>query len=265
MDTRTGRFRWTEEGPLGIRVVGETLWVGVPTPSLWAGACRRVHRLMGLGHEVDRLPTACVAVPTWPAIRRALMGLRLLQADTVFEMMLHAVLGQQVSVAQANRLRLRIFADFPQPGWEGLRVPEPAEVLSAPHKVAAWPLTGIKRRAIMAAAEYCADAEALSRLSALDDKEAVNAISALPGFGRWSAEMVLMEALDRLDVWPAGDLGIREALREPDRDRPSETEVRLAVPEFAGMRSYLAHYLWRWRHLPDAFKGADGSHDAAMV
>ena len=63
-------------------------------------------------------------------------------------------------------------------------------------------------------------------LARLPDEEVIAQITALKGFGRWSAEMFLLFSLGRPDVWPADDLGIQAGLHKlrnmrarPDRDK----------------------------------------------
>jgi DNA-3-methyladenine glycosylase II len=53
----------------------------------------------------------------------------------------------------------------------------------------------------------------LDTLAELDDETAIEALTALPGFGRWSAEIYLLFALDRLDVLPADDLALQIAFQ----------------------------------------------------
>jgi DNA-3-methyladenine glycosylase II len=69
----------------------------------------------------------------------------------------------------------------------------------------------------------------LAGLANAEDEAVVEAITALKGFGRWSAEMFLLFALGRPDVWPADDLGIQAGLHRlknlperPDRRRADE-------------------------------------------
>ena len=52
------------------------------------------------------------------------------------------------------------------------------------------------------------------RLSAMDDEEAIAELVGLRGVGRWTAEWVLMRALGRLDVLPAGDLALRRTVSD---------------------------------------------------
>jgi DNA-3-methyladenine glycosylase II len=69
-----------------------------------------------------------------------------------------------------------------------------------------------------------------SNYPALDDEAVIAALTTVKGIGRgWTAEIYLMFALERLDVLPAADLGLRDAVRLVyDRPRlPTSAEVRL--------------------------------------
>ncbi len=87
----------------------------------------------------------------------------------------------------------------------------------------------------------------LDRLGRLDDERVIEALTAVRGIGRWTAQMFLLFGLGRLDVLAVDDFGLKSALRNlhrlealPDR----ETFTRLAEPwrPFASIASW---YCWR--------------------
>ena len=85
-----------------------------------------------------------------------------------------------------------------------------------------------------------------AKLKKMSDAEVIEAITALNGFGRWSAEMVLMFALVRPDVFSGGDLGLREGIRRvlKLKERPTDKEsVRLAE-RWAGHRTAASLLMW---------------------
>ena len=69
----------------------------------------------------------------------------------------------------------------------------------------------------------------------------IAALVPIPGIGRWTAEMFLMFALARPDIFAWGDLGLRRGL---ERHYPP-TEFESAVAAWAPWRSLAARYLWR--------------------
>jgi DNA-3-methyladenine glycosylase II len=81
----------------------------------------------------------------------------------------------------------------------------------------------------------------------MDDEAAIAALDALPGIGRWTAEMMLIFALDRLDVFSLGDAGLRRAINQLYNDGdPLDDDDTLALTEsWAPYRSVACWYLWR--------------------
>lgn len=92
------------------------------------------------------------------------------------------------------------------------------------------------------------------RLARTADDEVIASLSSIRGIGRWTAQMFLMFQLRRLDVWPAGDLGVRRgyglAWGVP---MPSERELEPLGQPYAPYRSVVAWYCWRACEL---YKGA---------
>ncbi|HEY8962864.1 MAG TPA: DNA-3-methyladenine glycosylase 2 family protein [Alphaproteobacteria bacterium] len=89
-----------------------------------------------------------------------------------------------------------------------------------------------------------------AKLKKLSDEEVIEAITALHGFGRWSAEMVLMFALARPDVFSGGDLGLREGIRRVLKleERPTEKESVKLAERWAGHRTAASLLLWQANH-----------------
>jgi len=79
-----------------------------------------------------------------------------------------------------------------------------------------------------------------------DDEEAIAKLVAVKGIGRWSAEVYLLFAEGRTDIWPAGDLAVQiEMGRILGHDtRPSEKQVRALAAAFRPHRSALAIFTW---------------------
>jgi len=91
-----------------------------------------------------------------------------------------------------------------------------------------------------------------STLALMDDEAAIAAIASVRGMGRWTAEIYLLFALARPDVFPAGDLVLASAAAELKRlaDRPSPAALRALALEWQPWRSLAARLLWHhWRHL----------------
>ena len=80
------------------------------------------------------------------------------------------------------------------------------------------------------------------------DEEVEAAISAVRGFGRWSAHMYMMFSLGRPDIWPSGDLAVRVGFGRIMgwKDRPDEKKVIDEGSAFSPYRSALALLCWQF-------------------
>jgi DNA-3-methyladenine glycosylase II len=88
----------------------------------------------------------------------------------------------------------------------------------------------------------------LDAIAAMSDDEALAALIALKGVGRWTAEIYLTFSLSRPDIMPAGDLALREAagLVKRKRKRPDEAALRRMSEAWRPWRSIAARLLWHY-------------------
>lgn len=87
----------------------------------------------------------------------------------------------------------------------------------------------------------------LDRIARLEDEAVIETLSGVRGIGRWTAQMFLMFQLGRLDVWPAGDLGVRNGYSRLQglTELPTVGELAAAGERYAPYRSIAAWYCWR--------------------
>ena len=89
-------------------------------------------------------------------------------------------------------------------------------------------------------------------LATMTDADAISAICAVPGLGPWSAEIYLLFALGRLDVFPAGDLALAASLAALRGlpARPTTAQLRVLARDWQPWRSLAARLLWHhWRFI----------------
>lgn len=86
-----------------------------------------------------------------------------------------------------------------------------------------------------------------ARLPQLSDEEVIAALTVVKGIGVWTAQMFLIFSLQRPDVLPVGDLGIRNAVKKLHRLRelPSPSEVEVRGRKWRPYASAASWYLWR--------------------
>jgi DNA-3-methyladenine glycosylase II len=90
------------------------------------------------------------------------------------------------------------------------------------------------------------------RIAMLDNEAAIVAIASIKGLGRWTAEIYLLFALDRIDVFPSGDIALAAALADLKAlpVRPDPKTLRVMAEAWQPVRSLAARLLWHhWRHV----------------
>ena len=156
--------------------------------------------------------------------------------------LLGSVISQQLSTKAAATIHGRVLELF-----DG-RTPTPAELLAVePERLRACGLSGRKVEYVRDLATHVESGELeLDRLDELSDEDVVAEITAVRGFGRWSAEMFLMFFLARPDVLPVGDLGIRRAveLAYGLDELPGPEELTKLGEPWRPHRTLACMYLW---------------------
>ena len=197
---------------------------------------------MGLTAERLRASLDALAIIE-PAFARALVRVghpapRI--AAPGYQTLLRTIIGQQVSVASADALWRRLQASLGDAA-------SPARLLDASDDtLRAAGLSRQKARYARSLAALVGTADLdLANLPA-DDEAAIAALVRVDGIGRWSAEIYLLFAEGRPDIWPAGDLAIQIATAGilGIEARPKERIVRDVADAWRPHRSAAAVFAW---------------------
>ena len=88
----------------------------------------------------------------------------------------------------------------------------------------------------------------LSRLEELKDEEAKEALMSVKGIGPWTADIYLLTALGRPDIWPKGDIALEVAVQEIKgwRKRPGPEELKKMSEQWQPWRAVAARMLWHY-------------------
>ncbi|WP_172328643.1 DNA-3-methyladenine glycosylase [Mangrovicoccus sp. HB161399] len=154
-----------------------------------------------------------------------------------FEPLLSAIVSQQVSVAAADAI------------WARLRTAKltgPRKILGATEEELR--ACGLSRQKIRYARELAAARIRFGELRDAPLEEVIATLVAVPGIGRWTAEIYAMFSLGRADVFAPGDLALQEAVRllfELD-SRPSERILRDMAAAWSPWRAVAARLLWAY-------------------
>ncbi len=162
-----------------------------------------------------------------------------------FAGLLQAITAQQISnqAAQAIWTRLSALPGALHPA--GLMVLDDAALRGA----------GLSRPKVLHARALAAACRSgrldLDAVAGMDDAAAVAAITAIPGLGPWTAEVYLLFALGRPDVFPAGDVALQAAAAAVKKlpARPDARQLRALAAGWQPWRALAARLLWHhWRH-----------------
>lgn len=160
-----------------------------------------------------------------------------------FQVMLETIVSQQLSTHAARSIYARLTA-----AMGGTR-PRPADILAlAPATLIACGLSRSKADYVRNVAEaFALDRITTRSFAGKSDEEVMARLTAIKGVGDWSAHMFLIFALNRLDVFPVGDLGLRKAMMARYRLRRGTRPARLEriAEKWRPYRTVGTLYLWR--------------------
>jgi len=250
-------FDLSQAGTMGLRLVplcGHAVRPIKKKAALLNELATQALFLWGLDDDAEGLHASMASDRDMTPLLERFGELRIVRAPDLYEALLVAVIGQQVSVRAAQSIRRRLMQNVGTrvtvgPGRENHYLYPTARQLIKAGELAlrgqglsrqkSTYLLEIARRA--AAGEL--DRETFTTLS---DEDAIRRLYEIKGVGRWTAEIALMRGLGRNDVFAAADLGLQVAMQELRgmRKRPSEKALRKIAERWKGWRSYAAFYLW---------------------
>ena len=180
----------------------------------------------------------------WALERTGPLPLR--RREDGFAALLDAIVSQQVSVASAAAIWHRLAA-------AGLTDAAPM-ARAGDDDLRACGLSRQKMRYARALAE--ADLDYMALRTAPDDA-VIATLVALPGIGRWTAEIYAMFSLGRADVFAPGDLALQEAARVLFGldGRPSEKDLRRRAEDWSPWRGVAARLLWAYYRMAKEREG----------
>jgi AraC family transcriptional regulator of adaptative response / DNA-3-methyladenine glycosylase II len=249
---RDGAYRRTLRLPNGTGIVSlrpqpdhVACELRLRDPRDLATAIARCRRLLDLDADPVAVDGLLAGDPALAPLVAAAPGRRVPRTVDAEELAVRAVLGQQVSTAAAATHAGRLAAvlgepvDDPDGGLSRL-FPAPAALAAADPALLRLPAARV--RALHRLARTLADGD-LDLGPGADRDEARARLSALPGLGPWTVEVVLMRGLGDPDAFLPGDLGVRLAARRlglPD----SPAALTRHAQAWRPWRAYAVQYLW---------------------
>jgi DNA-3-methyladenine glycosylase II len=162
-----------------------------------------------------------------------------------FQILAQAIAHQQLNGTAANTILARLIATCGSGTF-----PTPAQVLAAPAaqlRAAGFSFAKVAALKDLAARTLADEVPDRATLAQLDDEAIVARLTQVRGVGRWTVEMLLMFHLDRPDVLPVDDFGVRAGFRAAYglRSLPHPRALAAWGERWRPYRSAAAWYLWR--------------------
>lgn len=161
-----------------------------------------------------------------------------------FHVLARSIIYQQLATRAAATIYGRV-----RELSQGPRFPTPEQMLAFPdERLRAAGLSRNKTRAVRDLADKIESGELRLRgIARCGDDEVIRRLTTVWGIGEWTAQMFLIFKLGRLDIMPAGDLGVQEGLRVLDglEGRPSPKTLLDRAEVWRPLCSVAAWFLWR--------------------
>jgi DNA-3-methyladenine glycosylase II len=174
--------------------------------------------------------------------------------DVGFQTLVHIILEQQVSLKSAKAMLVRLESAI-QP-FTPLRFIELGD-----DYLRGLGVTRQKSAYLLHLADSIVNGDlSFERLARLSDEEARLVLTRVKGIGSWSADVYLLMAMRRADIWPAGDLALAVAMKELKglANRPGPEELERLAEQWRPHRAVAARMLWQY------YLGKRNSHAAAQ-
>ena len=217
---------------------------GDPTTATRLAVGLTVRKLLGLDVDPRPLHRLVLAEQTLRATARALRGMRPPRFAVLFEAFANVVPFQQLSLDAGVAIVGRLVERFGEHLELGRRrfyaCPTARAIATTPlEALRECGLSGRKSESLRYLARAI-ESGALSEeeISRMSTKNALTTLTELPGIGPWSAALVLLRGLGRIDVFPPGDVGALRTLRALMRVRARAPLSRI-IERFGDRRGYL--------------------------
>jgi DNA-3-methyladenine glycosylase II len=162
-----------------------------------------------------------------------------------YEALVRAIAYQQLHAKAGDAILRRLLALYP-----GTSFPSPEQLLATdPESQRACGFSATKLATIRGIAQAAVDeiVPTLDEAQCLSDAALIERLTPLRGVGRWTVEMFLIYSLERFDVLPVDDFGVREGYRRLKRleKAPTPRQMRDTGEAWSPWRTVAAWYLWR--------------------
>ena len=213
-------------------------------------AAAQVEWMLGIDQELDHFYNLASSDPALADLVARFPGLHLPRTATLFESLVTAILGQQISAAVARTMRTLIIQRFGASAQVDDQTyhafPRPEAIAdSSVEELRTLKLTQRKSEYILGIATAAQHPD-WSQLTDFPDDEFVRQLTQLRGIGAWTAHWAMVRGLARPDALPLGDLALRRGVSRLYRDGEpvTDADVEEIAERWRPWRSYATAYLF---------------------
>ena len=169
-----------------------------------------------------------------------------LQQKDLYSSLLSSVISQQLSTKAAATIWTRFMELL-------MHNPEPQQIITlTAEKLRSVGISSQKAGYLKAIADFALEGKLEStKINHFHDDELVDYLTKIKGVGRWTAEMILIFSLNRPDVLPVHDLGVRQSILMlyglEDHGKETDAGLRDLSKQWQPYRSLVSRHLWRLR------------------
>ena len=206
-----------------------------------------------LDTPLDQFYVSAKEDPIFDPLIQQYRGLRLIKIPDFFEAISWAIIGQQINLTFAYKLKQQFIQTYgPKIEWEGkLHYAFPSPKIIATLSIEQLKSLQFSRQKanylISIAKSICTHDIPYEQIARMSLKEASATLVSIKGIGPWSAHYVLMRAFQFRNALPVQDVGLRNALKTQLNlnQQPSLEETRTITNQWTDWKGYRTFYLWR--------------------
>lgn len=227
---------------------------GQRTPRLDQALSEHITNWFDLGRDLTAFYELLQAEGTCASLAQQYHGLHLMGIPDIFEALCWSIIGQQINLPFAYRLKRRLVERYGHSirhdGKSWYVFPRPATLKqAAPKELKHMQFSRQKITYLLALAEaFDTGRISTQHLAALPSHEAKQRFLVQhKGIGIWTANYVLMKTIRESDSIPYGDSGLVQALKnfQVIQDKHEHEKINAFFTPYTGWQSYLSFYLWR--------------------
>ena len=159
-----------------------------------------------------------------------------------FEALVEAIITQQISDSAGKSISLKFKNLF------GKKYPTPSDVVKLTiEQIKSVGLSRMKAEYIFDISQMIVDKKLDFKIfKKMSNEDVISELIKIRGIGKWTAEMYLIFALGRMDVFPLGDLGLINGIKKLyDLENPSTDEILEITNSWIPYRTIGTWYIWR--------------------